>query len=88
MSKILETTSMSSKGQLVIPNNIRSKLHLLTGTKFIILTDGNNILLKPIEIPKNEEFEELIIKSKKYQKYNKIKQKDLNQAIKKVRSKK
>ena len=48
----METTSMSVKGQVVIPNKIRKALNLKPNSKLIILQDGSNILLKPIEEPK------------------------------------
>ncbi len=79
----IEVTSLSSKGQIVIPNDIRNKMHLNTGTKLMIITDGENILLKPIQIPKINEFENLIAKSRKMAKDLKITKKDLNKALKK-----
>ncbi len=82
----LEITSMSTKGQIVIPNDIRSALKVQAGSKFIVLTDGKNILLKPIEQPKIEVFNDLIDKSQKYVKKNSIKQSSLKSLIKKVRS--
>ena len=53
---ILEVTSLSSKGQVVIPNEIREKMHLEPGTKMIVIQDGDNILLKPIKAPRMDQF--------------------------------
>lgn len=47
-----EVTSLSSKGQVVIPDKIRKQLGLVTGTKLIVISDGANLLLKPMEEPK------------------------------------
>lgn len=82
----LEITSMSTKGQIVIPNEIRTELNVQAGTKFIVLTDGKNILLKPIEKPKMNIFDDLVEKSKEYVKKNNIKQSSLKSLIKRVRS--
>lgn len=45
----LEITSMSTKGQIVLPLRVRNDANLKSGTKFAVMTDGENILLKPIE---------------------------------------
>lgn len=35
----IETTKMSSKGQVVIPENIRKGLGLKTGSQFVVVSD-------------------------------------------------
>ncbi len=50
----IDITKMSSKGQIVIPVEIRKHFH--KGEKFIIIRDGNLIILKSIRnIDKNFE---------------------------------
>ncbi len=61
-----EVTCMSSKGQVVINNRIRKALGISEGSKLMIVTDGNNLLLKPLEIPKMKAFEKLIEESRKF----------------------
>lgn len=41
------TTTLSSKGQVVLPQKVRSRLRLLPGTKFECEIQGDAILLKP-----------------------------------------
>jgi len=41
---IIDITRMSSKGQIVIPLEMRS--HLKEGDKLLIIKNGNNIILK------------------------------------------
>ena len=60
-----EVTSLSSKGQVVIPDKIRKELGLTTGSKLIVITDGSNLLLKPMEEPKMDTFMRLIDESRK-----------------------
>lgn len=55
-----QVTSVSSKGQVVIPNEMRGSLGITSGTKLLVLTDGINVLLKPIQDTPLEEFDQLI----------------------------
>jgi len=84
--KNFSVTSISSKGQIVIPNEIRKQLGLSVGTKFIVLTDGSTLLLKPIEEPKMETFKNLIKESRKLGKELGLKKADVKEAIEKVRN--
>ena len=51
---LVETVKVSSKGQLVIPQDVRDKLHIEEGTVFALLTDKDTILLKRIRTPTRE----------------------------------
>lgn len=65
MQKIL-TTKMFSKGQVVIPEQIRKALFLDSGTQFIVLAEGDVVVLKTISPPSVSEFN-LIIKNAREQ---------------------
>lgn len=78
-------TSMSSKGQVVIPNSIRLDLKASTGTKFAVISDGTNILLQPIVRPKASVFKNLIQKSRIFAKETGLKKSAVGAAIKRVR---
>jgi AbrB family looped-hinge helix DNA binding protein len=80
-----EVTSLSSKGQVVIPDKIRKQMGLTTGTKLMVITDGANLLLKPMEEPKLELFKRLIDESRKFAKKEKLKNKDAVKLIKEIR---
>lgn len=43
------STKISSKGQLVVPKQIREKLKIKAGTFFSVQLDKKNIVLTPIE---------------------------------------
>lgn len=81
----VEIASLSSKGQIVIPNSIRSDLKVGAGSKFAVISDGRNILLKPIERPKKEEFDSLLRRSRAFAKRSGMKKDDVGKAIAKVR---
>lgn len=80
-----EVTSVSSKGQVVIPDRIRKQMGLTSGSKLIVVTDGTNLLLKPIEEPKLDSFKKLIEESRKFAKKEKLSKADVQKSIKEVR---
>ncbi len=82
----IETTKLSSKGQVVIPESIRAKLHLESGTQFVVLGDKDVVILKNISAPRIEEFDGLIAKARKSAKNAGIRKKDIENAIKKARA--
>jgi antitoxin PrlF len=85
MTASLQLTSMTTKGQVVIPNEIRRELSVASGSKFVVLSDGKNILLKPIQKPKMEQFKELQKRSQAIAKSAGFKKSDIPKQIKKVR---
>lgn len=82
----LEITSMSTKGQIVLPLKVRNEAHLASGAKFVVMTDGENILLKPIESPNLSVFKNLLKRSKTLVKDSGVKHEQLARIIKKDRS--
>lgn len=43
----MENTTLTSKGQLVIPKAIRTALHVRPGTRFSVTLDNGRIVLEP-----------------------------------------
>jgi antitoxin PrlF len=80
-----EVTSLSSKGQIVIPQEMRKALGLNIGTKLMIATDGSNLLLKPIEQPRVESFKKLINETRKFGRSIRLKRSDALKAIRKAK---
>ncbi|MBU2602218.1 MAG: AbrB/MazE/SpoVT family DNA-binding domain-containing protein [Actinobacteria bacterium] len=54
------TTKMSSKGQVVIPEEIRTRLGLSPGTRFVVLGERDVVILKALTSPTMDDFDELI----------------------------
>ena len=46
-STSMTTTTLSSKGQVVLPRIVRSKLHLAPGTKLLCEIQGDSVVLTP-----------------------------------------
>ncbi len=80
-----EVTSLSSKGQVVIPDRIRKILGLSTGRKMMVITDGSNLLFKPLEEPKLDSFKKLIRESRSFARKSGLKKEDVKKAIMEVR---
>ena len=51
----VETIRMSSKGQIVIPQDVREELQVDEGTVFAVVGSGDTIILKKIVTPSKEE---------------------------------
>ena len=61
----VSTTKMSSKGQVVIPENIRKQLNLKAGTQFVVVGEKDVVILKNIAPPSLDEFNALIAEARK-----------------------
>lgn len=83
----LSTTKMSSKGQVVIPEEVRKRLDLKPGAKFVVVGEKDVIILKAITQPSISDFDELIGEARKQARLSGLKKTDINEAIKEVRSK-
>ena len=84
----IETTKMSSKGQIVIPEEIRNRLGLKTGDKFLVLGDKDVVILKTISSPSIQEFDDLIGTVRKQAKSEGVTKSDITKAIARSRAKK
>ena len=81
----LATTRMSSKGQVVIPEDIRKQLNLKEGARFIVVGQKDVVILKAIEEPSIEEFDALIRQARAAAKNAGLKRSDIDTAISKAR---
>lgn len=84
----IATTKLSSKGQVVIPEEIRKKLNLKAGAQFIVVGDKDVVILKSISPPTLDEFDNLITSARQSAKQAGLKKIDIKDAIAKVRAKK
>ena len=84
MSEV-ELTQMTSKGQIVIPVDIRREINAIEGTTFAVFGTGDTIVLKKIQKPKKEDFEKswakLVQASAKKAKAKGIKEDDVTRII-------
>ena len=80
------TTKMSSKGQIVIPEEIRNKLGLKSGSKFIVLGEKDVVILKSISPPTMADFDNLIKKARKQSKLAGLKKSDIKTFVEQTRA--
>jgi AbrB family looped-hinge helix DNA binding protein len=84
----IATTRMSSKGQIVIPETIRKRLNLRVGAQFVVVGEGDVVVLKAITTPAVETFNALIQEARQQAKAVGLKRVDISKAIAKARVKK
>jgi AbrB family looped-hinge helix DNA binding protein len=84
----LATTKMTSRGQVVIPEDIRKRLNLKVGTQFVVVGEKDVVILKSISQPSMEDFDKLIAEARKQAKETGLKRSDVHATIAKVRGRK
>ena len=80
------TTKMSSKGQVVIPEDIRKRLGLEPGTQFVVIGEDDTVILKMITAPDMSQFDEVISRARAQARRAGLKRSDIASAVKKARS--
>jgi AbrB family looped-hinge helix DNA binding protein len=81
----LATTKMSSKGQVVIPEEIRDRLGLAAGSQFVVIGQRDVVILKTLSTPSMKEFDALISKARAQARKAGMKRSDIAKATKRVR---
>ncbi len=79
------TTTLSTKGQVVIPEEIRSRLGLEPGTQFVVIADRDTVIFKVLEPPSIGEFKELLKKARRVARETGLTREEVEKAIAKVR---
>ena len=83
----IEVTSISSRGQIVIPQNLRDKLKIREGEKFVVIGEDNTIILRKLEMPSFKGFDKLLAKTREFAKKNELKEMNVEQAVRNARKK-
>lgn len=79
------TTKMSSKGQVVIPEDLRIRMNLKPGAQFVVVGEGDVVILKTLSTPSMQQFDDLIKKARLQAKAANMTKSDVNSAIARVR---
>ncbi|MCK4413299.1 MAG: AbrB/MazE/SpoVT family DNA-binding domain-containing protein [Candidatus Eisenbacteria sp.] len=80
------TTKMSSKGQVVIPEEVRRRLGLKPGVQFVVVADRDVVILKALTAPSMAEFDDLLSVAQSQARRAKMKRSDIAKATKRVRN--
>lgn len=84
----IATTRMSSKGQVVIPEAIRKQLNLKEGVQFVVVGEGDVVILKAITATSLESFDTLIQRARQQAEAAGLKRADIAGAVAKARGRK
>jgi len=82
------TTKLSSKGQVVIPEEIRKRLGLEPGAQFVVVGEGDVVVLKALKAPKMSDFRELLDRAQASADVAGLEPEDVERAIREVRRQK
>jgi AbrB family looped-hinge helix DNA binding protein len=85
MFEAVAMTKMSSRGQVVIPENVRDELGLKTGSQFVIIGQGDVVMLKLISPPSMDDYNELKRRLRRQAREAGLSRSDIDKAVKKVR---
>ncbi len=84
--KAVATTRLSSKGHIVIPEAIRHRLGLDPGAEFVVLDDGDTIVLQRVHQPGLRDFDTIVARARRAARQAGMRQSDVAAAIDAVRS--
>ncbi|MBA3672270.1 MAG: AbrB/MazE/SpoVT family DNA-binding domain-containing protein [Gemmatimonadaceae bacterium] len=79
------TTTLSSKGQVVIPEEIRERLRLKAGAQFVVLGDRDVVIFKVLQPPTPRDFATLVQQARRVAKRTGMRRGDLTKAIARAR---
>jgi len=82
------TTTLSSKGQVVIPEEIRQRLGLKAGAQFVVVADRDVVIFKVLEPPALGEFAALSAQARRAARQAGLRAADVRAAVTRVRRKK
>ena len=83
----LEITSLSSRGQVVIPQEVRERLQLHIGEKFVVIGEEDTIVLKKVAVPSFKGVDKLLQRTRAFAKQKRIRPDAVAEAIRSVRGK-
>ena len=81
----LATTRLSTKGQVVIPEEVRTALGLEPGASFVVLGEADIVILKRIDPPSPREIRALAARARRRAKQAGVRAADVHLAIRDVR---
>ena len=82
------TTKLSSRGQVVIPEEIRKRLGLEAGAQFVVVGEGDVVVLKALKAPRISDFKALLDQAQKSAEAAGLTPEDVERAIREVRKNK
>ncbi len=82
-----EIATIGERGQVVIPQAVRTDMSIHKGDKFMVLQRGDMLVLKKVIAPSMDDFNKMLKKGHAHAEKHNLVEKDLYDAIKKARKK-
>lgn len=79
------TTTLSSKGQVVIPEEIRDRLGLKTGAQFVVLGNKDVVIFKVLQPPASRDFATLVRQARSVAKRTGMRRGDVTNSVARAR---
>jgi AbrB family looped-hinge helix DNA binding protein len=80
------TTKLSSKGQVVIPEEIRLRLGLEAGAEFVVVGERDVVILKSIAPPSMKDFDDLVRRARNAARREGLTRSDVRKAVLRARA--
>ncbi len=82
----IATTQLSSKGQVVIPEEIRKRLGLRPGSRFVVVAERGVVIFKTITTPNLAEFDGLVATARRQARKAGLRKGGIKAAVRRVRA--
>lgn len=79
------TTKLSSRGQVVIPEEIRTRLGLEPEVRFVVVGEGDVVVLKALKGPHLSDFNDFLDEAQKSADEAGLTQEDVETALREIR---
>ncbi len=81
------TTTLSSRGQVVIPEEIRNRLGLTPGTRFVVVAERDVVVFKVVQAPEADEFAGLVDQARPVAREEGLREAGVRRAVREARRK-
>lgn len=85
---VMQVLTVSSKGQIAIPVEIRKRLSIESGTRLVAYASGDVIMLKVVKLPTIEDFDAALNEAQNLATSSGLSEDDANTVIKSYRQRK
>lgn len=85
---VISTTKLSSRGQVVIPEEVRTKLGLNPGAQFVVVGKDDVVVLKLVSAPDLGDLGDLLAEARAQARRVGLKRSDVAAALRDVRGRK
>ncbi len=79
------TTTLSSRGQVVIPEGIRHRLGLTPGVQFVVVAEKDVVIFKVLQAPTKQEFAGLVQRARQAARKAGLRRRDVQEAVTRAR---